>query len=32
MKRRVLFAGALALPAVARAQPQQMRIVSPYTP
>lgn len=31
MKRRLVLA-ALAVPAVARAQPQQMRIVSPYTP
>lgn len=31
MRRRLLLAG-LALPALARAQPQQMRIVSPYTP
>lgn len=32
MKRRTAFLAALALPAIARAQPQQMRIVSPYTP
>jgi len=31
MRRRLLLAS-LALPAVARAQPQQMRIVSPYVP
>lgn len=31
MRRRLLLA-CLALPAVARAQPQQMRIVSPYVP
>ncbi len=31
MRRRLVLAG-LALPAVARAQPQQMRIVSPYVP
>ncbi|MBX9752516.1 MAG: tripartite tricarboxylate transporter substrate binding protein [Roseococcus sp.] len=31
MKRRTLFAG-LALPALAQAQPSQMRIISPYAP
>ena len=31
MHRRTLLAG-LALPALAQAQPQQMRIISPYTP
>ncbi len=31
MKRRALFAG-LALPALAQAQPTQMRIISPYAP
>jgi tripartite-type tricarboxylate transporter receptor subunit TctC len=31
MRRRLLLAS-LAVPAIARAQPQQMRIISPYTP